>query len=181
MKLSKDLIALIGSIIFVTIFSVLFHFTYEWSGDSGSVAWFSATDESTFSHMKMLFFPWLLSTVASFAYLNYKGLEETDIVRRRLNGLLIAWGFIVVSFYMYTQDREGGEILGLDIVLFIIAIIGGHLCSYYNEESKVKYAFMFDWGGMLSLFLIIVTSSYVRPDGMWPCSADHSHKFKSDI
>ena len=47
----------IFSTIFVMILGTLLHFTYEWSGGNLLVASFSAVNESTWEHLKLLFYP----------------------------------------------------------------------------------------------------------------------------
>ena len=49
--------------LFISVLGVLLHFTYEWSGDNPIVALFSAVNESTWEHLKLLFFPMLLLTI----------------------------------------------------------------------------------------------------------------------
>ena len=44
------------------LFGTLLHFVYEWSGGNRVIAAFSAINESTWEHMKLLFFPALLFT-----------------------------------------------------------------------------------------------------------------------
>ncbi len=46
--------------LFVSILGVLLHFLYAWTGGNPFVAWFSAVNESTWEHMKILFFPMFL-------------------------------------------------------------------------------------------------------------------------
>ena len=49
--------------IFISVLGVLLHFTYEWSGDNAVVGLFSAVNESTWEHLKLLSFPFLLLTI----------------------------------------------------------------------------------------------------------------------
>ena len=42
---------------FTVVFGVLLHFLYEWSYNSVWIAPFSGVNESTWEHMKLLFFP----------------------------------------------------------------------------------------------------------------------------
>ena len=42
---------------FTSILGCLLHFVYEWTGENIIAAIFSATDESTFQHLKLFFFP----------------------------------------------------------------------------------------------------------------------------
>ena len=48
------------------LFGTLLHFVYEWSGGNRVIAVFSAVNESTWEHMKLLFIPFLVFTVVEF-------------------------------------------------------------------------------------------------------------------
>ena len=49
-----------GGFAFATLGGTILHFLYEWTGDSVFVAPFSGVNESTWEHMKLLYFPLLL-------------------------------------------------------------------------------------------------------------------------
>ena len=49
------------------LFGTLLHFVYEWTGGNRVIAVFSAVNESTWEHMKLLFFPALLFTMVQLA------------------------------------------------------------------------------------------------------------------
>ena len=40
------------------------HFVYDWTGQARWAAFISAVNESTWEHMKLLFVPWFLWTIA---------------------------------------------------------------------------------------------------------------------
>ena len=46
--------------IFVMVFGTLMHFFYDWSGKNPVVALFAPYNESTWEHLKLLFFPVLI-------------------------------------------------------------------------------------------------------------------------
>ena len=63
----------------------LLHFVYEWTGRSRIAAAFSAVNESTWEHMKLLFLPFLLFTVAEFvvfseAFRNFFAVKAVSIL-----------------------------------------------------------------------------------------------------
>lgn len=60
---------IIGAII-TSILGVISHFLYEWSGENKFVALFCAVNESTWEHLKLLFFPFLLWIIISHFVLN---------------------------------------------------------------------------------------------------------------
>lgn len=62
----------IFSVLFTFVLGTLFHFTYKWSGENQAVALFSSINESTWEHLKLLFFPMLLTTIIGY-FLYRKG------------------------------------------------------------------------------------------------------------
>ncbi|MEG1594554.1 MAG: DUF6512 family protein, partial [Oscillibacter sp.] len=44
------------------------HFVFEWSGGSSLAAAFSAVNESTWEHMKLLYFPLFLFSMVEFCF-----------------------------------------------------------------------------------------------------------------
>ena len=83
--------------IFISVLGVLLHFTYEWSGDNAVVGLFSAVNESTWEHLKLLFFPFLLLTILE-VLLRGNMLPE-QFPPARVLGILAGMGGIVVGFY----------------------------------------------------------------------------------
>lgn len=53
----------IFSVIFTFILGTLLHFTYKLSGENVIVASFSAINESVWEHLKLLYFPMLLTLI----------------------------------------------------------------------------------------------------------------------
>ena len=67
------------------LFGTLLHFVYEWSGGNRVVAAFSAINESTWEHMKLLFIPFLVFTVVEFivfseAFRNFFAVKAASIL-----------------------------------------------------------------------------------------------------
>ena len=58
---------IITAIIWI-ILGILLHFTYEWSGDKIIVGLFSAINESTWEHLKLLFFPMVITIIVGYFY-----------------------------------------------------------------------------------------------------------------
>ena len=50
-------------IVFTAVLGTLSHFFYQWSGENPLVAFFSPVNESTWEHMKLLFFPMLICSL----------------------------------------------------------------------------------------------------------------------
>ena len=63
------LIFQIISAIFTIILGTILHFTYGWLNKNLLVGAFSAVNESTWEHLKLLFFPMLISTIIGYFYI----------------------------------------------------------------------------------------------------------------
>ncbi len=86
------------SYLFVTILGVLLHFAYDWSGENFIVGIFGATNESTWEHLKLAFFPMLLLTLWDLSH-HYK--DDPYFLPARTLGIFAAMAFIVAVFYTY--------------------------------------------------------------------------------
>lgn len=62
----------LAGFLFTGALGVLLHFLYEWSGGNTLAAAFSAVNESTWEHMKLLFFPMFV-----FRYFRCVSWDET--------------------------------------------------------------------------------------------------------
>ena len=54
------------SVIFCFILGTSLHFVYELSGENNIIAIFSSVNESTWEHLKLVFFPMLITAIIGF-------------------------------------------------------------------------------------------------------------------
>lgn len=138
------------SFILVSILGTLLHFTYEWSGENTFVGFFSAVNESTWEHLKLIFFPMLLTTVIGYFYI---GKENENYICGRVKGILAGIIFIISFFYTYTGVL-GENIAIIDIASFFIGVIIAELVSY-NIINLKDYNCNKNISG-LSLILLLI-------------------------
>ena len=117
----------IGSFIFIGLVGAALHFTFEFSNFSNMVvAYFSAVNESTWEHLKMVFFPGIFFALVEYTYVR-------DVVRNYLiaktASVFIMPLVIVLGWYAYTPFT-GRSIYKLDLTLFYIAVTIGQIVSY---------------------------------------------------
>lgn len=115
----KLAVCIIIGILFTSIFGTLLHFTYEWSHANYFVGLFSPVNESTWEHMKLLFFPMFLYGIFAELYL------KTDfpcISYAYPIGILVGTLAIPVIFYSYTGIL-GSNYMILDILTFYISVV----------------------------------------------------------
>lgn len=148
---NKVLLWEIGGFLFIGLIGAALHFTFELSNFSSNVvAYFSAVNESTWEHLKMVFFPGLVFALIQYTY-----------VREKVNNYLIAKTVslflmplvIMVGWYIYAP-AVGRSIYRVDLILFYIAVFVGQYASYklltrpplenkYNTYAIVALAVMF--------------------------------------
>ena len=118
-----------GGFVFTGVLGTLLHFIYEWT-NSISVALFSAVNESTWEHMKILFFPMLVFTIIENRYLS-KDYQNFWCVK--LIGILIGLAVIPILYYTYT-GALGVSADWFNIAIFFIATA----ISYVTETKLLK-------------------------------------------
>ena len=101
----------------------LLHFVYEWSGGSALAAAFSAVNESTWEHMKLLFFPLFLFSVVQVCAM---GRNYPNFLAVRALSTLTGLALIPVLFYTYSGVL-GHHIAWVNIAVFYLADLGAFL------------------------------------------------------
>lgn len=121
----------IAGIIFVILLGALSHYFYQWSNKNVVVSLFSPIDESTWEHMKLLFFPMLI--YALFMTAKIKS-DYPCIVSALLAGSLAGTFLIPILFYSYTGIL-GFHIAFLDISTFLISVLAAFKIAYRLAQS----------------------------------------------
>ena len=75
----------------------LLHFLYEWLGEAVWIAPFSGVNESTWEHMKLLFWPMLIFAVIESFFFE----EREDFWCVKMRGILLGLILIPIIFYTY--------------------------------------------------------------------------------
>ncbi len=143
-----------AGIVFVWILGSLSHYFYQWSGNNVIVGLFSPVNESTWEHMKLLFFPMLLYSVWMLIQF---GAARPCIYSGTLYGILAGTFAIPLLFYTYTGIL-GGHTLVLDIAVFLVSVLLG-FWILYRCTSRCIGSISPAWnaillGGMTLLFFV---------------------------
>ena len=93
----------------------LLHFLYDWTEKSAWIAPFSGVNESTWEHMKLLFWPTFLFAVMQSLFFK----ERSDFWCVKLAGTLLGLTLIPVLFYTY-NGVIGKSPDWLNITIFFI-------------------------------------------------------------
>ena len=151
----------IAGLIITMISGALLHFVYQWSGKNVIAGLFVPVSESTWEHMKMLFYPMFLLTMTEYFFLEdrIRGLLFANTV-----GLLAGLSAIPLIFYTYTA-LLGRNLLPLDILTFAVSVVIAWLGSYIISLSSIR-----PWPEILCvliLFLLLtafIVFTYAPPD-----------------
>lgn len=106
--------------LFTAVLGAALHFTFAWGGGQQVLAAFSAVNESTWEHMKLLFFPVFLFSVAQLWAL---GRTYPNFLAVRAAAVLTGLALIPALFYTYTGVL-GFHVLWADIAVFLLADLG---------------------------------------------------------
>ncbi|MBR6739686.1 MAG: hypothetical protein IKM04_01255 [Clostridia bacterium] len=121
MKLSMDLWQWLGFGV-TTFGGTILHFLYDWLGNAVWIAPFSGVNESTWEHMKLLFWPmFIFATVQSFFFKDRK-----EFWTVKLRGILLGITLIPVIFYVY-NGVIGRSPDWLNIAIFFISAAAAYL------------------------------------------------------
>ena len=149
----------IFSVVFTFILGTLLHFTYELSGENQIVSLFSAVNESTWEHLKLLYFPMLLTILIGCFYMKK---EVSIFICSKTIGILIAMAFTLIFFYTYTGIL-GRNIAIIDITSFFIAVILGEFIAYILMVNKFKCNNVIAVIVLLILLICFIVFTYFPP------------------
>ena len=145
----------IFNIIFTFAAGCLFHFFYEWSGSSPYLAPFVPINESTWEHLKLLFFPGLIAvlTEACFLRKTYPGL-----LFYRFIGMCAGLLAVPVLFYPSTGIL-GRHVLWANILCFAAGVLitfclSCRLTKRHKERHTGNFAALLGFLALAGLFIL---------------------------
>ncbi len=111
---------------FTSICGTLLHYLYEWTGKSPAAAPVSGVNESTWEHMKLLFFPML--AYAIFQSFFFRDIPEYPCIK--LRGTLL--GICLIPVIFYTANGAIGKTP--DWVNILIFFVSAAMAYYYETK-----------------------------------------------
>ena len=133
MKRSIGLWQLMGFAV-TSLGGTLLHFLYDWLGEAIWIAPISGVNESTWEHMKLLFFPmFLYSIIQSFFF---RDREDFWCIKKK--GILLGLALIPIIFYTY-NGVIGKSPDWLNIAIFFISAAVSYLYEtrQFNKAKTV--------------------------------------------
>lgn len=160
MKKSINLWQLVGFAV-TSVFGTLLQFLYKWTGEATFVTPFSAVNESTWEHMKLLFFPmFVFAVVQSFFF---RDREEFWCVK--LKGTLLGLVLIPVLFYTY-NGVIGTSPDWINIAIFFISVAVAYIYEtrQFNNGTTACNSPKFAFAILCVIALLFVIFTFATPE-----------------
>ena len=158
--MKKDLLLWnFGGFVFTSLGGTILHFLYEWSNKNILTAPFSAVNESTWEHMKLLFFPMFI-----FALLQrYFFKEFSNFWCIKFTGILVGLIFIPTLFYtingIFGKTTDIINIAIFFIVASIVFVIEANLFKNYHCYKSSYIAFL----SICLICVLFITFTFLTP------------------
>ena len=139
----------------------LLHFLYDWFGGALWIAPFSGVNESTWEHMKLLFWPMFIFAIVQ----NFFFRERKDFWCVKLRGISLGLMLIPIIFYTY-NGAIGKSPDWLNIAIFFISAAVAYVYETRQFNNKTifckcpKRAF----GVLCMIAVLFVIFTFITPE-----------------
>ena len=119
-----------------SLIGTLLHFLYDWLGKPVWIAPFSGVNESTWEHMKLLFWPMLLFAVVQYFFFR----DRRDFICVKLRGILL--GIILIPILFYTYNGVIGKSPDwINIAIFFVSAAAVYIFEsvQFVKEGECKH------------------------------------------
>ncbi len=145
----------------VSFCGTVLHFLYDWTGEALLAAPFSGVNESTWEHMKLLFWPaFIFAIVQSFFFRDREGFWAV-----KLRGILLGITLIPVLFYTY-NGAIGRSPDWLNIAIFFIsaAIAFLYEARLFNKGALSFRSQRIAFGVLCVIAMLFVIFTFRAPE-----------------
>ena len=151
-----------GGVVVTAILGTILHFLYEWTGESAVAKPFSATDESTWQHMKIMYFPMVIYGAVQWFFFKreYPGFALVKLV-----GIVVGLSLIPILFYTY-NGAFGRSPDWLNITIFMLSAIGGYATEYalFKRGKPCSKWCNLAYLGIVFIGVLMIVFTYIPPD-----------------
>lgn len=160
MKKSIGLWELMGFAV-TSLGGTLLHFLYDWTGKSVWVAPFSGVNESTWEHMKLLFWPMLIFALVQSAFFR----DRTDLWCIKLRGILSGLILIPVIFYTY-NGVIGHSPDWINIAIFFICAMVAYIYELrlFNSDTVRCKSSKLAFFALCVIAILFVVFTFMTPE-----------------
>lgn len=147
--------------LFVSAAGTFLHFLYDITGENIAAGLISAVNESIWEHMKLIFYPMVLFSLAESVCV--KG-EKSSVRCGSLAGILLALVLIPVLYYTYT-GISGVNADWLNVTIFFLAAGAAFWLAYRLEAGNCtcQISFRIWWGVMILIAVVFTVATFAPP------------------
>lgn len=135
----------------ISIIGTLSHFVYKWTGKPYLIGLFFPVNESTWEHLKLLFFPSLIYFAVVYFTLKEK---PKNYISATAISIIAGMVSIVVMFYTY-QGVLGRNIDFLNILIYFLGVA---VTIYIMQRILKTQSFSSGTANIISLFFLLLTA-----------------------
>ncbi len=160
MKRSVGLWQLLGFAV-TSLGGTVLHFLYGWLGEAAWIAPISGVNESTWEHMKLLFFPaFIFAIVQSFFFR-----DRRDFWCVKLRGILLGIVLIPVIFYTY-NGVIGQSPDWINIAIFFVSAAIAYIYEtrLFNSEKLICNSPKPPIAVLVIIALLFVAFTFITPE-----------------
>ena len=160
MKKAIDFWQLVGFAV-TSLGGTLLHFLYDWLGETVWIAPFSGVNESTWEHMKLLFWPmFIFAIVQSFFFK-----DRTDFWCVKLRGIFLGQLLIPVIFYTYNGViGKSPDWLNITIFFLSAAIAYIYETRLFKSEKLTCKSPKSAFAALCALGILFVLFTFKTPE-----------------
>ena len=139
----------------------LLHFLYDWLGEAVWIAPFSGINESTWEHMKLLFWPMFIFAIVQGRFFG----ERRDFWCVKLRGMIVGLGLIPIIFYTY-NGAIGKSPDWLNIAIFFISAAAAYIYEtrlFKFEKVKCRAPWL-AFAALAAIGLLFVIFTFRTPE-----------------
>ena len=151
----------IAGFAFTSLLGTFLHFLYDLSGGKLWAAVISGVNESTWEHMKLLFFPMLIFGVARYLF----SPRRKDLTCILLRSILLGQILIPILFYTY-NGAVGKSPDWLNIAIFFISAFFAfrYQAAWFKKESTSCAFPRLAFAGLLGIALLFALFTFFPPE-----------------
>ena len=146
----------------------LIHFVFEWSGELAFIGIFAPVNESVWEHLKLGFWPTCLYAAIEWLFLRR---QVNNFLAAKAAALYIVPVIIIVIFYGYTSIL-GEEILAIDILSFLVAVVLAQFISYKILTASELPGYVSTISIIFALLLAVALAVFSFYPPHWPIFMD---------
>ena len=139
----------------------ILHFLYDWLGAAVWIAPFSGVNESTWEHMKLLFWPMFIYAIVQSFFFK----EREDFWCVKLRGMLLGLSLIPVIFYTY-NGVIGKSPDWLNIAIFFVSAAIAYIYEtrIFNSDNLRCKSPKLAFAALCASALLFVVFTFATPE-----------------